>query len=648
MKPYSRRLTLCAALATASLSAMPSMADLAPSLAEQIRDDIVVSAARVEIPRSRIGSSVSVLSSSDIDIRKPDVADGLLREVPGVSVNRSGPVGGLTQLRIRGAEGNHTLVLIDGIEANDPAFSSEFDLANLTAHDLSRIEVLRGPQSALYGSDAIGGVINVFTPETTRGYLQASGGSFGTVNISGAVGIGGEQSGLRVSAQHFDTDGVDASTVGSEEDGFQSHTVHAKGWQRFGDNGRIELVVRRTETDVDTDIQDFAFPATATQGLIIDANNATESERLYARLGGRWTNDSGTLSHTANLGYTDTDTDLIAAGNLDGGNAAERLKADYQATWRIDRGGWLHQLSAGLQHERLDFTNRSSSLPAANYSEDDDQTSLVAEWLGGSERFDLGLSARFDNNDRFDDATTLRAMASWQVSPSTRLRASIGQGVTNPSFFELFGFIPSSFIGNPNLQPEASISTEIGIEQSFWDGRALLDIVLFQADLTDEILTVFDFDPVLGFVSSPVNGNDDSERQGIEVALRAAITDSIDLRAQATWLDAEDPNGDEEARRPQLTASATLTARFASDRASLALSVLHNGESEDNEFIFSTAADRVTLDSYTLLNLALTVDLNERVSVFVRSDNLLDEEIEEVFSYNSPGAAGYAGVRVHF
>ena len=571
-----------------------------------------------------------------------------MREVPGVSVNRSGPVGGLTQLRIRGAEGNHTLVLIDGIEANDPAFSSEFDLGGLTAHDISRIEVLRGPQSALYGSDAIGGVVNVFTPRSSAGFVQASAGSFGTINVSGAVGIGNEDAGLRVSGQHFDTDGVDASTVGREDDGFESQTLHLKGWRSWGDNGQLELVLRRSDSDVDTDAQDFAFPSTPTQGLIIDANNATESQRTYARVGGSWTSLNGTLTHRADLGYTDTDTDIVTAGSVDGGNAAERLKADYQATWRIDSGGWLHQLSAGVQHERLDFTNRSASLPGANYSEDDDQTSLVAEWLGGNEVVDLGLSARFDRNDRFDDATTLRAMASWQATPSTRLRASIGQGITNPNFFELFGFIPASFIGNPDLQPEESLSTEIGIEQSLWDGRALLDVVLFQADLSDEIVTVFNFDPVLGFVSTPINGDDDSERQGIEIALQAALTDSVDLRAQATWLDAEDPDGREEVRRPEFTASATVTARFADNRARLAVSAIHNGQTDDNEFVFATAADRVSLDSYTLLNVALTFDVSERLSVFLRGDNLLDEEVEEVFSYNAPGAAGYAGVRYNF
>lgn len=644
---------LLMAFGIAALATSPSLAaENEQSLSEILWEEVIVSAAFVPTPRSIAGSAAVTFDNEDIGARGTVFVSDLLREAPGVSINRSGPVGAVTQARIRGAEGNHTLVLIDGIEVNDPAFGSEFDFASLTTSDLQRIEILRGPQSALYGSDAIGGVINITTPRRAgqqRGTLAAEAGSFNTFRIGSSVAVGNDANGVRLSAEHQDTDGVDASRIGSEDDGFEVLTIHGKGWSQLSDAIDGELVIRYNDSSVDADRQDFDFPSTPTQGLIVDANNATDGNRLYARLAFQAQQADGALTHNLAVDLTDTESDFITDGVKSGGNNGKRLKIALDSTWRVQTSGWSNFFTASLNHERLDFTNRSASLPDANYSADDDQSSLTLAWQAHGNRASLGVSIRHDDNDRFEDALSARATAAYLIETSrTRLHASIGQGVTNPSFFELFGFIPTTFIGNPDLKPETSLGWDLGAEQSLFDGRALVDVTIFRSQLDDEIATVFDFDPVLGFISRPVNTDGASKRKGVEVALEADLSESLHLRGQYTYLDAEEADGREELRRPEHTGSLSLGWRFAEDKGVLSITHVFNGKARDSEFVFATTEDRVTLPSYNLLNAALRYQLTPRVAVFVRGENLLDEQIEEVFSYNAPGAAGYAGVRVDF
>src|SRR5690606_8993483 len=204
----------------------------------------------------------------DIDVRRVDLGAELLREVPGLAVSRSGQVGNVTQVRIRGAEGNHTLVLIDGIEANDPGFGSEFNFADLLTYDIGRMEVLRGPQSALYGSEAIGGVISITTAEPTVGlaaHAEAQGGSFGTTQFGASVAGGTDAVAGRLSAMRYDTDGISASAIHPEKDGYETRTLHGKLDVALGERLHARVVLRQADNEVESDRQDFDFPPTPTE-----------------------------------------------------------------------------------------------------------------------------------------------------------------------------------------------------------------------------------------------------------------------------------------------------------------------------------------------------------------------------------------------
>ncbi len=616
-------------------------------LSERRWEEIVVVGNYQPRPAREVGSAVSVLTADDIRLRQVDLGSELLREVPGVAVNRSGQVGNVTQIRIRGAEGNHTLVLIDGIEANDPGFGSEFNFANLLTYDIGRIEVLRGPQSALYGSDAIGGVISISTPapsEALEASVEAEGGAFGTARLGAAVSGGTDTVAARLSAVRYQSDGISASAIQPEKDGFRTTTLHGRLDARLGEHLDARLVVRQADNGVQSDRQDFGFPPTPTEGLIVDSDDVAESRQRYGLLalsselfGGRW------LQRAA-FGYTGTRSDNFAGGGRISGNRGGRRKLDYTSTLTLGRGTWQHALTGGVQRELLDFTARSAAFPAANGSHRDEQTSLVAEYaLTRGRDGAWSLSVRHDDNDRFDDATTVRATGSWLAEATgSRFHASYGEGITDPSFVELFGFDPSSFQGNPDLKPEKSTGYDAGIEQALAGGAALVDVTYFHATLTDEITTVFDPQT---FVSTVVNQHGRSDRQGVELSVEARISPVWSVHGTYTWLDATEPDGSREVRRPRHSGSVDVSCAFLGGRGSVNVSALYNGRQQDAEFVSSTPATRVTLDGYTLINAAVTYDLTDHVQVFARGENLADEDYAEVFGYRSPGAAGYLGVR---
>jgi vitamin B12 transporter len=614
-----------------------------------LREEIVVTASREPRAAREVGSALSWLDRRNIASRETPFAPELLREIPGLAVNRGGPVGGLTQIRMRGNEGNHTLVLIDGIEANDPAFGSEFNFASLQTLGVDHIEVLRGPQSALYGSDAVGGVISFRSALPDAGerqlFTDISGGSHGSTRAGISGAIGGNVLSGSLGASQYESGGINASRSGNEKDGYRTRTLNGLVEANLLDKLKTRLILRQTDSEVEEDTQDFNFPSTPTQGLLIDSANETDFHQRYGRAEILHGAIGDPFTQRLAISYAGTNNHFRDRGQTTAASRGTRRKAEYDASLHFGSDRLSHTLTAGLQHEELLFRYRVTDFAAANQNRNDDQTSGVLEYaLGFDDRFWLSLSGRQDRNERFDDATTWRGTASWLLPDSgTRLHASIGEGITNPGFFELFGFIPSSFVGNGELKPETSVGYDIGIEQSFFEGVVVLDLTAFSADLRDEITTEFDFTT---FSSTPVNLDGKSKRRGIEVSLQAELNEAWSLLGGYTYVDAEDRDGLREVRRPRHSGNLNVNFRFGGDRGNVNLGALLNGEQLDNEFIFSTLEDRVVLDGYTLMNLAASWAASDQLTVYARVDNLLDENYEELFSFRSPGRTGYVGVRV--
>ncbi|MDH3692383.1 MAG: TonB-dependent receptor, partial [Gammaproteobacteria bacterium] len=257
---------------------------------------------------------------------------------------------------------------------------------------------------------------------------------------------------------------------------------------------------------------------------------------------------------------------------------------------------------------------------------------------------------RRDNNDRFKDETTYRFTGSHLISTNTRLHSSYGTGVKNPGFVDLFGFFPGSFRGNPALEPEKSEGWDIGVEQHFHEGRGIVDIIYFDSNLEDEIGTDFVFDPSSGnFVSTTVNLTGESERRGIEIFGSYDINDALSVIGSLTFTDSEDPNGDEEIRRPGVTGSIHVNYSFVDNRANLNFGIRHDGSQDDLRFLDNPPfTEVVELDSFTLVKLSGSFQVNDRFRIFGRVENLFDEDYQEIFGFNNLGRAIYFGGEAAF
>ena len=625
----------------------------APAAADDIQlGQILVTEGRTPIEAERSGRAFTIITGAELEASQTRYVADALRKVPGFHVSRAGSLGGFTQVRVRGAEGNHLLVLIDGVEVG-AANDGEYDFGGLQVADIDRIEVLRGPQSAFWGSNAMAGVVNIITKGGIRNGFEVSGrtegGTDGTARLGATIRGGTDVFDAAFSADVRRTDGFNISSFGTEKDGDHNLTANGKAsWEItpfFTLDGTFRVVDRESEDDA----QDFAFPPTPTQGLVIDTDRETKTDELFGSITGTWTLFDGFIEQRFGIKAGDTSRDNFADGLVTSGNEGNRFNAFYQATAMVATPALAnseHRFTGGYDFEREEFRQRP---PVRNPSQLDTQSrdinAVIAEYRGAfDERVFLNAAVRHDQNDRFEDATTYSVSGAVLIPETgTRLHASVGTGVTNPSFFEQFGFVPAQFIGNPNLSPESAFGWDIGIEQAFFDDLLVVDVTYFNQDLQDEIQTNF-----VGGGLTPVNLTGTSERQGIEVAASVTLFDQASASATYTYTDATEPNGAVEVRRPEHAASLFVEYAFLEDRARVFLDLIYNGEMEDLEFINATPRTRVTLDSYTVVNIGGRYDINDNVEVFGRVENLFDEDYEEVFGFNTQGVTAFAGIKGTF
>lgn len=639
-------------------SALALSCALAPAYADDKVEKVIVTASRIgATPENRLGTAVSVVTREQIDQRQTRFVADILRDVPGVAVSRSGGAGTSTQIRMRGGEANHTLVLFDGADISDP-FQGEFDFAGLLATDIDRIEILRGSQSALYGSDAVGGVINIL-PRRGQGDLAsealAEAGSFGTWQTAANAGYGDDTIDVFLSANHHETAGTNISRFGAEADGEEDSSLFFNAGLRPASNLELRAFVRYVETEADTDPQDFAFPATPTEGLVVDGPDTSSSKQLFANVSGQLSLFDDAWQTRLTYSYADVErenfsTDFFAfpVALTPFFTAGDRNKVSLVSALAFDTGALNHKLTGAVDWKTETFQNVAVGVfnPGINGKRETENTGYVLSYDVSIGKFDASAAYRHDDNDRFENANTYRLQASYRVTDTTRLRATAGSGVKNPTNFELFGFDPGSFIGNPNLKPEKSVGWDVGIDQTFWDGNARFTATYFEATLEDEIFTVFTFVPPFFFFSSPDNRTTDSERKGLELTLDAKLDEAWSVDAVYTYLDAVEA-GLEEVRRAPHTASLNVNYRFL-DRAQATLTVRYNGDQFDNEFASATPESRVGLEAFTLVNLSASYEVADNVELFARVENLFDEKYEEVYSYTAPGIAAYAGLRTRF
>jgi vitamin B12 transporter len=635
MKDETMFMPVIAAVAATSPAAVAATALADPNAA------ITVIASREAVPAALSGTALTIIDRQTIEaLNLPQVKDFLTLS-PSVSVSQTGPLGSQTQVRIRGAEANQTLTFVDGIDVTDPASSGEFRFETLLADGIERIEVLRGPQSALWGSQAVGGVINITTRSdyaTRPVYGQLEGGSLGTVRAGIGGGLPfGEKGGISGLVSYLGSEGYDISDSGGDNDGFRAFTVHAKADLRPSENTSLLFVARYTDSNSQFD--DFDFAA----GVPLDAALSTRVSQLQLRgqaglslADDRWT-------QALSIFYSGTRNENEDDGAFLNRSDGSRTTLRYQTSYSFEAGRATHRITGALEHDRETFDSRDVD-PAAlsNQFRSRLQTSLIGEyrldvgdWLGG------GFAVRHDWNSPFADATTWRVTAAVKPGAGFTLHGSYGTGVTDPTFFELFGFFPDFFVGNPDLTPESSSGWDLGAGWS--NDRLAIDVTWFQTILDNEIVSTFDF---TSFLSGVENASGRSRRRGLEVSANAVLAKGLTFNATYAWLDASEQRVAgtaqvREVRRPPHSGSVTLN--YQGPVVDLAASAAITGARDDTDFARFVP---VVLPSYTLLTLSGAWHVSKRIDLTARIQNALDQRYQDVFAYNNPGITGFIGVRL--
>jgi vitamin B12 transporter len=605
------------------------------------QNEILVTASRTPVAREEIGVSSTILDAQRIDALGAVQTIDLLRLVPGVSVSVSGSRGTTAQVRIRGAEANHSLLFIDGIEFNDPAAGNEGRFENLSADNLSQLEVVRGPQSALWGSEALGGVIALSTPLVDQTSFSALGeaGSRGSLRGAATVGLGFESGAITFTGSHFETDGIDVLGGGAgDRDGYRNTTIGFRGVVRPAPGGEIGIAARyidaRSEFD-GTDPVTFLRADTAE-----NSSTETAAVRVHAALGadrvGPWT-------FTIAGEYLDSSN-----RNRDGSTplnrtSGDRFRTSAQLERRLALAGMSHLLIAAVDREDEGFTARDQQyLGSTDQDRTRGRTAFVGEWRAQwSDLLSTDVAVRHDDFNRFKDETTVRAAVIANLGAGFSLSAAYGEGIAQPTFFDLYGFFPGSFVGNPDLRPERSRGYEIGAR--YEADRFSIAVAAFDNQLEDEIISTFDG---VTFLSSTANATGESKRRGIEVSGATSPIEGFRIGASYTYLDAEDQQvagGAQlrEVRRPKHSASAL--ADYERGPLMVGASLAYVGERRDTDFdIFQD----VTLKDYVLASLRIGYRVTDAVEAFGRVDNAFDAEYQDVVGYETPGRSVHAGLRV--
>ena len=596
---------------------------------------IIVTASRAEEQASETPASVTLIDATRIErIGAPLVPD-LLRLVPSVAVATSGSAGSLTQVRIRGAEANHTLLFVEGIRANDPAAGYEPRFELLNADLASRIEVVRGPQSALWGSEAIGGVVAINGVAPGSGGTQAfvEGGSRGTWRGAARTELGNVDQGISVGVAGQRSDGIDSFLGGGEKDGYNNLGLRAAGRYRVSPSlllGASGFALRgKSEFDGYDEFFQRADTLDATR-------NKLAAGRLFAELGNR---DKGYALASASLLGSSNRNEL--GDHFLNKTEARRRTLDLEGGYRFGK----HQLIGAVESEREMLEARDSAFGGlTNQDRSRGHQSLTAEWrMRDLGPVSAGIAVRHDIFSRFKDATSFRASLRSDLGSGVSISANYGEGIAQPTFFDLYGFFPGSFAGNPGLKPESSRGGEISLRY----GVARLGgaVTYFRQRLKDEIATVF----LPDFTSTAVNADGKSKRQGVEFEGYYAPSNALRLTFNYAWLDASEPDLGgaqlKEPRRPKHSGGVAVDG--TQGRLTYGAAIAYSGERGDTNFDVFPALP-VKLDPYWLASARVAYRLTDLLEAHVRVANAFDDDYQDAVGYRTEGRSAHAGLRVAF
>lgn len=597
--------------------------------------EITVTATGTRIELEDTGQAVTVIGQEEIESVQGADLTRVLERVPGLSFSRNGGAGGFTGVNLRGAEGQQLLVLIDGVRVSDVASpGGGFDFGNLSGSNLAKIEVLRGSNSTIWGSDAIGGVLVASTRAESGLAASAEYGARDTATGSVAGGIGGDAGFLGGSASYYRTDGFSQAASGTEADGFEQWAANGQGRLYLSPSVEVFARGRWVEGDLDLDgyLPDFSLGDT----------EETQHTRQYSGAAGA-IYDTGPLFVSAAYSFADTEraNHLPAAAEPTFASDGHSDRVEVRGEWRpigplLVNFGAENEWSA---YETL-FEERETTRSFGVHGQLGIEMGPLAAHVG----------ARLDDHARFGSETSFGGDISYVVAGDLRLRASVGEGFKAPTLYQLF-----SDYGNANLQPERSTSYDIGLvhgDRSLAKSRFYGALTAFRRDARDQIEFVSCFASTDPFCTERPNGfygNTGRVRaQGIELELGGRPSDRVTTRAVYAYVDTENRTpgsanrGHVLARRPRH--ALTLSADWRTPLADFTI----GGDVRMVSDSFEDAGSLKPLDGYALATARASLPFGERFELFGRVENLFDAEYQTAAGYATAGRSAYIGARARF
>lgn len=603
---------------------------------------IVITATRSPVSLDDIASTMTVITREEIERKnKPSVPE-LLRTVPGMSVAANGPTGQTSRVFMRGSNSNHVLVMMDGVALNDPSDPNDaFDFSNLMTDNIERIEILRGAQSTLYGSQAIGGVINIISKTgrgTPRHHAFAEYGRYNTSKVG--VGSAGEQGRLSYSVQasNFHSDGISSMAKrfgGIEKDGTNIYTLSGNFAAALTEKVTAKLNMRYNRNR-----SEFDSPGSFTRPYD-DGSPRNDTRQINGRASGEYAGMDGAWKQEIGFSYLTLTRNQITEYFDPSFNSY--FDDQQYLSWR-EKFDWVHRVSVIPKHlftfgfETWSDHYKLKSLPAVSLGElnVDTHALFINDQYDITDNLFVNAGIRTDIHQSFGRKSTWKIAPGYRIaSTGTRLKASYGTGFKAPSLYSLYDVT----YGNPALKPESSRSYDAGFEQSLWGDKVTFGATLFRNDI-DNLLDTVEVAPL---VYRYVNIGR-ARTQGIETSVEWRPAVDWKIAGTYTFTQADDRSTDKRLkRRPKHLANASVDWQYSQD-GDIGLNVRHVGVSFDSNFSFNPA----NVKAFTTLDLTTNYRVNEVATVYGRVDNLLNKRYEEIYGYGQPGMSLYMGVKANY
>jgi vitamin B12 transporter len=619
-------------LTAATLSSLSACASFWAQANNYELETITISGTHAPIALRQVAGAVTIIDEKRIKASGAINISDLLRTVAGINIGQSGTSTSLSEVRFRGAESNHVMVLLDGVQINDSGQGDLTDFSHLLLANVSRIEILRGPQSAIWGSNAIAGIISITTNQikskSLQGAANIAAGNRHTQSASANISQRLSKLGFSLNASTFNTQGENISRTGDENDGYHNTDVSAGLNYSFDAYNRIDMRARTLHFTSDADSYNFAT------GLVGDGDDVAKGEQVSLGLNWHFAptvngQKDGIYSQLLSIQYSKQDTDNFSNNMFERSSRGERLRALWSNRLELAAKKWINLgLESSVQNFRQQGLTSDSDI---NQKRSSETFSFVSDALYAlTNELALSASYRYDNNDVFTNDSSYRLGATFKINNDWRVFVSQGKAIKNPTFIERFGFFPNSFLGNPKLSPEQQKSIEAGIEANFDD--ISLQISAFSATLNNEILG-FIFIPETGQFTAQ-NADTKSTRDGLELSIQGEIS-AFDWQAQYSYLDASEGNSAELRRSKH---SGSLSTTYTMDKQNqVYIQADYAGTKFDNFFAPMQAGQIVSLKSYWLVSANYQYKHTEKMSFSLRLANLFDANYEDVFGYNTNG-----------